>query len=174
MRTNRKLSLLLAAVAVCVLSLPGLGQQPASQRVTVKGTADVMVEDYRQSAKIRYYLNTATQRLELKFTKNPPKGLRSGATLLASGTLNGTTLAMDSGSTTTSLQTASTSSYVLPNTFGAQSTLVMLVNFQDNPIQPYTVSDAYNVMFGSSGSVTDYDLETSYQQTWLTGQVVGW
>jgi len=178
MRINRKPSLVLAvlhlaALVLCFTSLPSFGQS-APQRVTLKGTVDVMVEDYKQSAKIRYFLNTATQRLELKFAKNPPNGLLSGTTLLASGTLNGTTLAMDSGSSATSLQTVSTSSSILPNTFGPQSTLVMLVNFQDNPVQPYTVADAYNVMFGSSGSVSDYDLENSYQQTWLTGNVVGW
>jgi M6 family metalloprotease-like protein len=60
----------------------------------------------------------------------------------------------------------------LPNTLGAQSTLVMLVNFQDAPSnQPYTVANAQSVVFNSSSA---FFLENSYQQTWLTGDVVGW
>jgi hypothetical protein len=48
---------------------------------------------------------------------------------------------------------------------------VILVNFQDNPIQPYTVSYAQSVMFGTT---SDFFYENSYQQTWLTGDVAGW
>jgi hypothetical protein len=60
----------------------------------------------------------------------------------------------------------------LPNTFGAQSTLVILVNFQDAPTnQPYTVAAAQSLVFGT---VSSFFMENSYQQTWLTGNVVGW
>lgn len=142
--------------------------------VTVKGTLQVMVEDYPKDARVRYFLNSGEQRLELRFAKNPPKKIRSGSSVTATGTLNGTTLAMDSG-TAVNLQTTSPTSYLVPNSFGAQSTLVILVNFEDNPsAQPYTQSTAYNVMFGSSGSVNEYYLENSYQQTWITGNVIGW
>jgi hypothetical protein len=59
----------------------------------------------------------------------------------------------------------------LPNTLGAQSTVIILVNFQDNPTyQPYTVADAQSVVFGAGSS---FLLENSYQQTRLTGDVVG-
>src|SRR5579859_114314 len=59
----------------------------------------------------------------------------------------------------------------LPYTFGQQNTLVILVNFQDNTSQPYTVASAQSVVFGDTSS---FDLENSLQQTWLTGNVVGW
>jgi hypothetical protein len=60
----------------------------------------------------------------------------------------------------------------LPNTLGAQSTLVILVNFQDDPAnQPYTVVDAQSAVFGV---VSNFFLENSYQQTWVTGDVAGW
>jgi M6 family metalloprotease-like protein len=50
--------------------------------------------------------------------------------------------------------------------------LVILVNFQDAPTnQPYTVAAAQNLVFGT---VSNFFLENSYQQTWLTGDVVGW
>ncbi|HSF33671.1 MAG TPA: hypothetical protein VLK82_24795 [Candidatus Tectomicrobia bacterium] len=60
---------------------------------------------------------------------------------------------------------------IAPNTFGAQPTLVMLVNFQDKPTQPYTLDHACNVDFTTT---SDFFLENSFQQTWLIGDVVGW
>jgi hypothetical protein len=47
----------------------------------------------------------------------------------------------------------------------------MLVNFQDDPIQPYTISDA-QTMF--SGEVNNFFLENSYHQTSIVPTVVGW
>jgi hypothetical protein len=61
---------------------------------------------------------------------------------------------------------------VLGNTLGAQKTLVILVNFSDAPsLQPYTVAQAQSIVFTTT---SNYDLETSYQQTSLTGTVAGW
>jgi hypothetical protein len=76
-------------------------------------------------------------------------------------------LALQSGST--SVQTPAPAA--LPNTFGAQSTLVILVNFQDNPTQPYTVDYGRNVVFTTT---SNFDLENSYGQPWLTGDVADW
>src|SRR6266700_5386378 len=59
----------------------------------------------------------------------------------------------------------------LPNTFGAQNTLVILVNFNDRATQPYTAAQARDAIFGQ---VSNFFYENSYQQTWLTGDVVGW
>jgi hypothetical protein len=60
----------------------------------------------------------------------------------------------------------------LPNTFGEQRTLVVLVNFQNNPTaQPFTVSQVRNMVFGS---VSNFFYENSYTQTWLSGDVYGW
>src|SRR5258708_19447752 len=59
-----------------------------------------------------------------------------------------------------------------PYTLGAQSTLVILVNFQNDPAnEPYPVATAQSLVFGTASS---FFLENSYQQTWLTGNVVGW
>jgi len=76
------------------------------------------------------------------------------------------TLALSSS--TTSVQTLASA---LPNTVGAQQTLVILVNFADNATQPYTVATAQSVVFTTT---SNFDLENSYGQTWLTGTVVGW
>jgi len=59
----------------------------------------------------------------------------------------------------------------LPNTFGTQRTLVIMVNFSDAPTQPYTATDARNVVFGTT---SNYDYEASYQQTTVAGDVAGW
>jgi hypothetical protein len=58
-----------------------------------------------------------------------------------------------------------------PNTFGVQQTLVILSNFQDNKTKPYTVASAQTVTFGQTNT---YYLENTYQQTSLSGTVVGW
>ncbi len=41
------------------------------------------------------------------------------------------------------------------------------MNFQDNPVQPYTPATAQSVM----GTTSSFFLENSYQQAWLTGVV---
>jgi hypothetical protein len=61
---------------------------------------------------------------------------------------------------------------ILPNTLGEQKTLVVLVNFQNNPTsQPYTVDQVRSVVFGS---VSNFFYEGSYNQTWLAGDIYGW
>ena len=70
---------------------------------------------------------------------------------------------------TDSLTTATTT---LANTTGEQRTLVVLVNFQNSPSsQPYSVETVRNLIFGS---VSNFYYESSYHQTWLSGDVYGW
>lgn len=67
-----------------------------------------------------------------------------------------------------------TSTAPLPNTFGAQNTLVILINFQDAPTnQPWTPSQVQSAVFGSAGA-DGFIQENSYQQTSVTGDVYGW
>jgi hypothetical protein len=58
----------------------------------------------------------------------------------------------------------------LPNTLGQQNTLVILVNFQDNTSQPYTVTSMQSLM----ASVNDFMVEASYGQTSVVSSVGGW
>lgn len=60
---------------------------------------------------------------------------------------------------------------VVANTKGPQRTLAILVNFGNDPSQPYTVDYARNVMFGATSA---FDYEASYQQTTVEGDVAGW
>jgi M6 family metalloprotease-like protein len=156
-----------------------------AEKMEVEGTLEVRVEDYERYSKTRYFLNAPGGRIPLHFNRNPPTNFLSGAQVRVSGTQRpDNSLMLESGSTSVQTLSApvsgakavtpsgSPSAAPLPNTFGAQSTLVMLVNFQDAPgNQPYTVASAQSVVFGTGSA---FFLENSYQQTWLTGQVVGW
>jgi len=64
---------------------------------------------------------------------------------------------------------------ILPNTFGEQKVLIILVNFQDLATQPWTPQTASSLAFGTgTGTVNGFYQENSFGQTWLTGDVAGW
>ena len=56
-------------------------------------------------------------------------------------------------------------------TTGELKTAVILVNFQDNPSQPISRTDANTLVFGQ---VSDFLWEASYQKTFLTGDTYGY
>jgi Bacterial Ig domain/Gametolysin peptidase M11 len=164
-------------------SLPPAVQAYVEEEVEVEGELEVMYEDYDQDSRLLYFLEAAGEQLSLHFAADPPTDLLTGAQVRVKGVQVDGALALESGETSietlalapSSTSTATTAtiatSAALPNTFGAQKTLVILVNFQDNTTQPYTVSDARSVVFGET---SDFLYENSYQQTWLTGDVAGW
>lgn len=96
-------------------------------------------------------------------------GETAGAMAVQDGRTSVETL--PAGGTSGSTGTTAALTTALPNTFGAQKTLVILVNFQDKQTHPYTLSYAQNVVFTTT---SNFDLENSFQQTWLTGDVYGW
>ena len=147
-------------------SLPAAVRTNAEQHVELEGTIEVLQEDYANGARLRHFLHTDGTRLSLQFATTPPP-LLTGDRVRVRGVRLDTTLALQSG--TTSLQTVATTA--LKNTFGEQRTLVLLVNFQDNPVQPYTRLYAEDVVFTTT---SNFDREASYLQTWLTGNVFGW
>ncbi len=58
------------------------------------------------------------------------------------------------------------------SSIGKQDTLVMLLNFKENPNdRPITSEEAHALVFGE---VNDFYQENSYGKTWLSGQVAGW
>ena len=147
-------------------SLPAAVRPNVEQHVELEGTIEVLQEDYANGARLRHFLHTDGTRLSLQFATTPPP-LLTGDRVRVRGVRLDTTLALQSG--TTSLQTVATTA--LKNTFGEQRTLVLLVNFQDNPVQPYTRLYAEDVVFTTT---SNFDREASYLQTWLTGNVFGW
>jgi uncharacterized repeat protein (TIGR01451 family) len=131
-----------------------------------EGEVEVLVED-RDTGSVTHYALKAQDgtRLSLHFAADPPK-LLTGSRVRVRGVRVASALALESGNT--SVQALSVA---LPNTFNAQPTLVILVNFLDKATQPYTVATAQSVVFTTT---SNFDLENSFQQTWLTGDVVGW
>lgn len=153
-----------------------------------EGTIEIMHEDYDNgTGKFRYFLNTtAGKRIELKFNGTVPSGLSTGDVVRVSGQTTSQTALLESDSalvldsaSTTSLQT------LIPvnrNTFGAQKTILFRVKFRDTPTpDPYP----FPGLAGTRSllrTVSNFFLESSYNQTWLTGvidpasavDIVGW
>jgi hypothetical protein len=137
----------------------------AGAAVDVDGTLEVLYEDYAGGARLRHFLATpGGQRLQLQFSGEAPS-LLTGTRVHARGNLQNNVLALSS---TSSLQATSIASAY---TFGAQQTLVILINFQDNAAIPYTAATAQSVTFTSA---SNYYLENTYGQASLTGLVTGW
>jgi M6 family metalloprotease-like protein len=152
---------------------PAVGE-PA-QHVQLEGELQILNEDLKVGARVSYSLKTADgKHVPLHFQKNPPTHLLTGDHVQADGQLSSGSLILYSGSnvrTKAPTPTPTPTSTPVPYTFGAQYTLIILVNFQDNAVQPYTISDA-QTMF--SGPVNDYFKEVSYGQTSIVPTVVGW
>ena len=146
-------------------SLPAAIQPDVEEEVALDGELQVFHEDYAKSSRYRHFLQTVTERLSLHFAGETPK-LLSGTRVRVRGVRLGQALALNgSGGSVQPL------SSVAPNTFGAQKTIVILVNFQDNTAQPYSPSEAQSVAFTTT---SNHYKESSFQQTWLTGDVAGW
>jgi M6 family metalloprotease-like protein len=184
----RGLGLLLLLVAVSAgparaeSSVAAPGQAAAGTAVALEGEIEILHEDLNNhSSRYRYFVKTSNgRRLTLHFVKHPPTNLLTGDHVSVHGSQSGTTITLASGVSVANLSKFSKPqpsptpgpSGPLPNTLGAQSTLVILVNFQDAPTnQPYTVATVQSLVFGT---VSSFFLENSYRQTWLTGDVVGW
>jgi NPCBM-associated, NEW3 domain of alpha-galactosidase/Gametolysin peptidase M11 len=150
-------------------TLPASIQGFVEQETDAQGELEVMYEDSDSGAKLHHFLTTGGQRLELKFAADAPTNLLTGATVHVHGTRIGSALALSSGTSTSSFQVVQAAP--LSNTFGAQHTLVILVNFQDNASQPWTAQAAQSMVFSTA---SNFWLENSFQQTWLTGDVAGW
>jgi M6 family metalloprotease-like protein len=180
---------LLAAIFVCT-SLPSgafaqgnstvaaLAQVASNQRAQLDGELEILQQDFKNNhGRLVYSLKLSDgTRVPLKFVDEPPTRLRTGDHVRATGQLSGGSLILysDGTTTTTTTTTTSTSMSLLPNTFGAQPTLVMLVNFQDAPtIQPWTAAQIQSEVFATTG-MSGFLQEASYGQTWLTGDVYGW
>jgi hypothetical protein len=147
-------------------ALPPAVKAYVEEEVDVEGVLEVLHEDGHAGSRFFYFLDTAAERLSLHFAADPPE-LLTGARVRVRGVRVNQTLALGSGKKG-SVQTLSSA---VPNTFGAQETLVILVNFQDAPSEPFTPDSVRTAFFTTT---SDFWLENSYQQTWLAGDVVGW
>ncbi len=170
--------------------MPGKVQALLEQEQTLEGELEVFYEDYEDHSKsrLRHVLNTSEGFIEVHgSSQSPINAIQSGAKVRARGwkfkdvadkldalvvadEADGlSVLAQDSTGTVTASTT--TSSAALSNTFGEQRTLVLLVNFQDNPQQPWTIDEVQDMVFGK---VNYFYKENSFGQTWLSGDVHGY
>jgi gametolysin peptidase M11/alpha-galactosidase-like protein len=151
-------------------ALAPTAQPYVEEEQTVEGELEVLHEDSAAGTRYLYTLQRGGERLALSFAADAPV-LQTGDRVQAVGVRVRQSMALSSGrSQLTVLSLASS------NTFGAQLTAVILVNFQDKPTQTWvTVSQAQDIVFGtgSTTSVTSFYREASYQQAWLTGDVYG-
>ena len=116
--------------------LPAAIQPDVEEEVALDGEMQVFHEDYAQHSRYRHFLQTPTERLSLHFAGEAPK-LLTGTRVRVRDVRLGEALALNgSGGSVQPL------SSVAPNIFGAQKTIVILVNFQDNAVQPYSLSQA--------------------------------
>jgi hypothetical protein len=146
-------------------ALPATVQAHVEEQIDIEGDLEILHEDNATGGRYHYHLSTASHgRLTLHFAADAPD-VSTGTHIRARGVRVQQTLALDSGASVQALVT------VAPNTLGEQPTLVILVNFTDKVTQPYTVSQARDVVFNTTSG---WDMENSYGQTWLTGDVVGW
>ena len=145
--------------------LPPALEPSMEEGVVIPGVLEVLHKDRDRGSRYLYLLEAAGERFSPHFAAEPPD-LLSGSRVRVSGLCINKALALASGKMSATALTS-----IAPNTLGAQSTLVILVNFQDKATQPYTVDYARNVAFTTA---SDFDSENSYQQTWLIGDVAGW
>jgi MG2 domain len=157
-----------AVSALGILSLViDVGAALAQSASSHEGTLEILHQDTRAGARFEYFIHTNTGRYSLNFRGKPPRDLLTGARIRAKGVLTGNTLALAPDAS--GVQTVTPAS--LQNPLGEQRTLVILVNFSDAPTQPYTPDVARSAMFDTTSR---FYLENSFQQTWLSGDVVGW
>ena len=166
---SSRLSLFLPAAGLLFATAPVFAR-PATDALThpavLQGQVEVRVEDYPDHSVTRHYLNAAADSIELHMDEEQPQ-LATGSVIRASGQQTGANLVVDAGSG--SVATLAVAPPAL--TLGAQSTLVILVNFADDASQPWTPSDVRTRVFGDA---SNFYQENSFGQTWLIGDVAGW
>jgi hypothetical protein len=154
-------------------TLPEKLQSYFEEEVQLDGELEVIYEDYETEARLRHFLKSGDKRTELHFQEASTPHLLTGTKVRVSGVRVGSDIALYSGGgeTPAGMQITQTAQAPGFNSLGEQKVLLMLVNFQDKATQPFTADSARNVMFNS---VSNFNYENSYGQTWLTGDVAGW
>jgi hypothetical protein len=145
----------------------------AKPAIELEGTLDILHED-REDGSSHYYHVLSTDDGTQWSLEGVPLGqdLLTGDRVRVKGRHSAKAIrlqaANSAGSGAEALQVLALAP--LSNTFGAQKTLVILVNFSNDQTQPYTAGDVRT----SFTSVSNFFLENSYQQTSLVTDVVGW
>lgn len=156
---------LLGVAAFGLLTVPTTGAEPP---VDLEGRLEIVHDDdfSRGHANFRYWLVTdANERVELRFNQSHP-ALPQTEKVRVRGGRNGNVVAVEGS--------AEASGNVVAATTGAKTAAIILMNFADNPSQPYTPATAAGIAFNNAESVKNYYAEVSGGQLTLTGDVFGW
>lgn len=170
--------------------IPAEVQALLEQQQELEGELEIFYEDYEDHSmsRLHHVLMTKSGRVELQVPANSKvNAMQSGVKVRARGwQFKESSEAIDSlllddelgslsvlaqDSTTTTTSTSSTTTTATTGTMGEQQTLVVLLNFQDNPQQPWTVEETRDLVFGK---VNNFYKENSSNQTWLSGDVEGY
>lgn len=156
--------------------MPTSVQAQVEAQVELDGELQVFYEDYKDNATLRHVLHANGKRYSLHFAGNVPDALSGSQVHVRAVQVDTADLVLEAltSTTSTSATTLAVTSAALPNTFGVQNTLVLLVNFQDLTTQPWSTTTIWNTMFGATGSVSAFFKEASLQQTSAAGNVYGW
>ena len=158
----------LLSASICLGASLGQAHAATASQTTaaveLEGEVRVMIEDSASSSRTRYYLKTQQGSLELKPGRGQERDLKPGARVRVKGVKSGEMLALDGTTTTVSAPSPSL------NISGARKLAVLLVNFQDNPVQPYTLADGTNVI----NQTGNFIKENSLSVTTVSGAAFGW
>ena len=150
-------------------ALPPEVQRHVEEDVTVEGELDVVHEDNATGGRYHHWLKSRGLRLSLHFAATPPV-LQSGDRVRVRGLRVVQALALGNSADQLTVLAAAT----VPNTFGAQKTAVIIVSFDNQPtVTSVSRSQAQDLVFTNANSVSNFLREASYEQTWLTGDVLG-
>lgn len=144
-------------------------QSLLEEDVAIKGKLQVFhIDTIGGSSKYEFWLTdeVTSNRHRLHFGNGTFPNARTDDRVQVQGKRIDSEIVLADGST--SMQTLSVSSpALLPNTFGPQKTLLILVNFGDKATEPYTIATAQSVI----NTTSNFDLENSFTQTWLASVV---
>ncbi|QYJ99192.1 cadherin-like domain-containing protein [Shewanella alkalitolerans] len=168
--------------------IPAEIQAKLAQKAELVGEVEAVYEDFADPSenRLRHFMVTDQGRVEMHLPADTrSQKLQSGMQVKAKGWLFNTentdnsSLAIEQGEENLLILAAggetsstSTSYYEAPTkSTGEQKVLVLMLNFQDNPVEPWTTGEAEQLIFGT---VNDYYQEASNGKTWLTGNVEGY
>jgi hypothetical protein len=135
------------------------------EEMEMDGDLEILHEDRVRGSRFIYKLKYLGEEYALHFKKDPPTQLKTGHRVRVSGLRINNAIALQSGGNVQALTS------IPSNTFGNQRTLVILVNFANKATQPYDINFATNLILNTT---SNFFLENSYQQTYLSGVVKGW
>ena len=143
----------------------------AKLAVELEGTLDILHEDRDDGSSVYHHTLALDDGARVALHDLAPGlDLLTGDRVRVRGTRSALALRLLPSSAAGSAGLEVLAAAPLANTFSVQKTLVILVNFSDNPAQPFTVAQAQTAY----GALDAWFREVSYQQTSLAVDVVGW